>query len=1229
MSQVFDLQSTPIEDGVTLIEASAGTGKTYCLTGLVLRLLLERRVNDVGDLLVVTFTQAATQELVDRIRSSLSDLCRLLAGEGETDDPFLRHLARRYRDSDESLAVARLALVRFDDLTVSTIHGFCKRVLEDRAFESGVPFAADLLENDAPMLRDAARDVWRRLLYPAPWIVAAVAAAEGWGPETFLADYELWRRHPHTEILPRPAHLDTAIARLQETHRALSEVWSLDAMLQLLARRRFRRQTYLGRGPLEERLREADAFCRDGLPAGIRTVKELAAARLAKSLFKRDLQGVPEHPIVVASSTLSAAIDGLRHALRCRCIAEIDALFARQKRGAFVLTYDDLLRRLRDALADPRRGKALAQAVRRQYRAALIDEFQDTDLIQYDIFRRLFRRGPLFLIGDPKQAIYRFRGADVFAYLAAKHDAERTYTLERNWRTAAPLVAAINAVFGRAPRPFVFERIAFEPAVAAETITAAEDQAGLAGDAHPPLQWLWLARCKTRQAARQAIDSAVTGEVVRLLAGGLSLDGRPLRPDDIAVLVRTNEEAQGIQSALRDAAVPSVVGRSGDIFLSEEMADLERLLAAIADPGYAPRLRAAWATRLWGDDAGAIRRLNRDDEAFARRLERFDTYREDWQRRGFMPMIQRLFADRRVRPRLLATAAGERRLTNLVQAVEVLHHAETERHLSPAALLAWLAAERARDRIETDLTELRLESDAPAVQIVTVHRSKGLEYEIVFCPYLWEARPITQPPVEAHVEAERRIIDCGSDALAVHVGQAEAERLAEDLRLTYVALTRARQRCYVVWGDIPGKDGPAASALGYLLRPGVRPQDDLSAVFDSAAAGDWTARTLAQVRAGQAQWRRHLDELTGRHPGLMATRSLAAMAAEPAASLATTAEQDLQPRPFRGRVSAPWTVESFSSLSRGGDGETPDHQDPATPEALRIVAAAEPLPPAEQPDTGLLAFARGRRAGTCLHQILERCDFSDVASEDTERHVAETLRRHGLHDPANHLRSPPDADAPTRSDFDPVATVHRLLRRLATAILPGTDFSLSRVPAQRYLVEWKFTTPLTPIAPRCLADLFRRHGRGAISGDYAEQLASLSAREVGGYLTGFVDLILRHEGRWYLIDWKSNDLGPDLAAYGAAGVWQAMCHHHYVLQYHLYVYALHRFLRQRWPDYDYRRHFGGAYYVFLRGLGGADGSARRGDADGRGDGSTGWYRDRPPRRLIAALDELIDGRAAA
>jgi exodeoxyribonuclease V beta subunit len=1183
---VFDLPTAPIEGGITVVEASAGTGKTYCLTGLVLRLLLEERVRDVGKVLVVTFTNAATHELVTRLRAALRHAHRLLRGEVAAADPFFRHLAQRHGD-DRGRAVLRRALLCFDDLGVFTIHGFCKRVLQESAFESGIDFQPEFIDNDEPLLLGAARDFWRRRLYREGDLVAAAVAEEGWTPESFVGDYRVWRRHPGTVVLPPGKPLPQAVAELSAAAAELERVWQPAAMRTFLASLVFLKNSALentpaGAAPAVALADDLEAFLGGRHAAGLHAVKLLAAKRLAAAVRKAHRPAVESHPACRACGAVEAALRGLEHALRRAFLDEVDGLFDGAKRATGTLAFDDLLRQLHEALCDPARGPALEAVVRGRYQAALVDEFQDTDLVQYEIFRRLFRRGPLFLIGDPKQAIYRFRGADVFAYVEARADATRIYGLGRNWRSDPRLLAAVNALFSRAPRAFVFDEIPFEPSTAAEV----EGRETLSGDGRPPLQWLGLGKQDNKELAGRRLRRAVAAEIVRLLGGGLRLrrpgrgggpdEDRPLRPSDVAVLVRTNQQAEQMQQALRAVRVPAVVSRAGDVFDSDEMEELQRILAAVAEPASTGRARAAWVTRIWGDDAASIVALDEDDDGWQVRLEELDEYRRAWLGQGFVAMIQELVRRRRVRRRLLSGEAGERRLTNLLHAVEVLHQAILERHLSPAGLVAWLEAERAAGRThDSDATELRLESDARAVQIATVHKSKGLEYGVVFCPYLWEAVPQDRAPVSAHLGPRRVVYDFGSEDFAEHQARAEAERLAEDLRLAYVATTRARHRCYVAWGEVGRSSG--ASALGYLLRElegdsGVSPA--LQALVD--AHPDLMELTVAGDREPLA-W-----------DG----------AAAPAVDLGSRLE--------------PWRMASFSSLSRGREAEVPDHLDPP---AISRRGAGE-TPAADGGLSGMLAFARGTRAGTCLHEILEHCDFTAVDGDGARRRVDAVLARHGLDAPRRH-------DPRAVPGWRPAAAVLDLLRRLTAARVPvpGAGLSLDRVEDRSRRTEWRFYLPLADLAPRRLGRLFREHAREDL-GDYAGRLETLSRRAVHGFLTGFVDLVFVHGERWYVVDWKSNDLGIRVEAYRREGMREAMRHHHYVLQYHLYTLALQRFLRFRLPGYDYDRHFGGAIYVFLRGV---DAAA----AGGETGSQAGWFVDRPPRALIDALEESLAGGAAA
>ncbi|MEM6797697.1 MAG: 3'-5' exonuclease, partial [Acidobacteriota bacterium] len=463
------------------------------------------------------------------------------------------------------------------------------------------------------------------------------------------------------------------------------------------------------------------------------------------------------------------------------------------------------------------RAQRLGQKAR--YKIALIDEFQDTDLVQYDIFRRLFGDGPLILVGDPKQAIYRFRGADVYAYLRAKRDADRVFTLNRNWRSSEKLIDAVNGLFGGAPRPFIERDIPYPVATSAPAAAGRR----LAGDGDSAaFTFLWIGREPQAARAEQRIARAVAAKIARLLEAAPTLEegersARPLRPADLAVLVRTNQQARLMQDRLREAGVPAVLSRTGDIFRSGELEELLRLLAAVLEPSAGGRLRAACATVLWGEDALDLRRLSEDDSLFQERVDQFRAYRQAWERHGFVSMMEQLLLGRGVRLRLAALERGERRLTNLQHAIEIAHQATHDHHLSPAGLVSWLRAERDLGLRDRHAAELRLESDDAAVQIVTVHKSKGLEYEVVFCPFLWQARPIRETPVLVHESPEKVLFDCGSERQAVHLQMAEAERIAEDLRLLYVALTRARRRTYAAWGPIGRGPRSARSALAYLL----------------------------------------------------------------------------------------------------------------------------------------------------------------------------------------------------------------------------------------------------------------------------------------------------------------------------------------------------------------------------------------------------------------------------
>jgi exodeoxyribonuclease V beta subunit len=804
----------------------------------------------------------------------------------------------------------------------------------------------------------------------------------------------------------------------------------------------------------------------------------------------------------------------------------------------------------------------------------LVDEFQDTDTIQYAIFRRLFADTRLVLVGDPKQAIYGFRGADVFAYMHAKDDAGREpYSLDTNYRSETPLVTAVNELFALRPAPFVFPAIPFAKVGAA----GAADDEPITGDDRRALEWVWIDAASNKEVAAKQATNATVAEIVRLLtaANDVRIGERAVEPRDIAVLVRSNRRAEQMQAALRAAGVPSVVSQAGNVFESDEAGELHGLLTAVAAPRDAGALRTALATRAFGYDAAGIAALGAEDTAWQALVDRFDAMRETWTRHGFVAMAEELLSFAEARTQLLAAADGARRLTNLLQLVELTEQAVEEHHLTPDGAVAWLARVRAKPKLfPEDAAEMRLETDADAVQICTVHKSKGLEYGIVFCPFSWEASKDdpSHDPMLAHFPEENRVVYQYPPPDPAISEAREKERVSEEARLLYVALTRAKHRCYVAWGNL-GSKAAQHSALAHVLHAGALPEE----------------------------WRTQLADFCAAHAGVMAVRDHDSNSAVPRWEKPAVEPPELREREFPAGARArlvPWRVASFSSLRAStavavDASEAPDHVDPA---AGPVVEPAAPR--------GIFAFAKGARAGTCLHDIFENCDFTRARDDATAMLVADALRRHALDDPAAHA-----------ARIDPQRTVVDMLADVLDSRLPGTGLSLSSVTRDRTLSEWQFHLPMRAVSRRGIADAFARHGEGAVSERYPSLLSALEDRQVEGFLMGFVDLVFTHDNRWYVVDWKSNHLGNDVAAYDDTALVAAMCEHHYVLQYHLYVLALHRYLRQRVRGYDYERHFGGACYGFLRGI--------------RAGSPRGWYVDRPPLALIAALEEMMLEAAAA
>ena len=1187
----FDIFAVPF-DGTVRIEASAGTGKTHALADLYLRLVAEGG-RSVDQILVVTYTVAATGELRDRIRRRLAEACAHFAGQ-PSDDPVLLRL--RARAAERAAGGRRLqeAMRSFDQAAVFTIHGFCQRVLTECAFESGQPFASELLPDEQALLQEVVDDFWRRAVPALSSLQVGYLVDRGVTPDALLEAVRPHLGQPYLTVAPplEPPDGDAVEAAYAGAYRTLRDLWGAGREA---VQARLLEPTTLTVLNARNYSAEKIAGWLEGLDASLATAEPRvgpcdALARFATSALAhatRKGRQPPAHPIFEACETLVGAREALDPVLEARrrrlvadCLAFVSGELTTRKRARQLHAYTDLLTELRLALDGPQ-GERLAGLIRQRYPAALVDEFQDTDPVQYAIFRRVYAGHtlPLVLVGDPKQAIYGFRGADIFTYLEARRSGKSEYPLDKNWRSDPPLLRAINTVWSRARRPFLFPEVIYQEVGPAEK---AREPLVVDGDSDAPFRfWVLPAssdgKILNKGLAAEVAVRATVGEIVRLLtlgmAGRARIGSRPLAGGDLAVLVRSNRQGRRIRDVLLAARVPSVQQVQDSVFASDEADELARVLLAVAEPGREALIRSALVTDLLGLTGDELETLAADEAAWERRLEAFRADHERWEAQGFARMMRDLLLREAVPRRLLVFPDGERRLTNLFHLVELLQAEDDARTIGMTGLIRWLADRRRAGTAAAEEAQLRLESDEHLVKIATVHKSKGLEYPIVFCPFLWDGRLDADEAetLRYHDPAadHRPTLDLGSPRHEEARAQARREELAESLRLAYVALTRAKHRCYAVWGHV--RDG-VTSPLAYLLhQPPDLGEDPLDAV--QAHVGSLGANDI----------RTDLEQLAGASGGTIAVQPIP-QEAPGIFPVPVAAPEALLARPFTGTLAIPWRIASFSALAReaeGVGGGTDD--DPGGP-VLSVSPAAAPL--------DISRFPRGARAGRCLHALLERVDFAECTPAE-EPLVGEMLTAHGF-DPA----------------WEP--TVAEMLERVLTCPLDagGAPLRLQDVGRGDRLDELEFHYPVSRVTDAGLRTLLHRHGYGAGT-RIRDEVDRLTFAPVEGYMRGFMDLVVRREDRFYLVDYKSNWLGEDPEAYRADRLAAVMAQEAYYLQALIYLVALHRYLGHRLPGYAIERHLGGVYYLFLRGM------------DPRRGSEAGVYRDRPDATLILGLDRYL------
>ncbi len=1192
----LDVLSVPLQ-GMQLIEAAAGTGKTWTIVALYLRLILEQGI-PVDRILVVTYTTAATEELRDRVRKRLVQV-RNAFNQGQSEDAFSQRLIANGLPPERALQCLNRAILNFDKAAIFTIHGFCQRVLMESAFESGMPFETEIITDERGILQEIVDDFWRREVYAADRLWVQYLTARCSTPEHLaqtIRDYT-GKLYLHILIPETTAACAPLCAEYRRRYARLYHLWpecrdELEEMLMTDA--------HLNRRSYKPELiptwcMQMDAFLATDA-ANLTRFKEFTrfTARALDKAVKKN--GRPlTHEFFNACDDLQDAHEallqcfdvGYQH-LKAHLLDYAKEELKTRKRRKRTQSYDDLLINLRQALVSSG-GRQLGEKLRRDYQAALIDEFQDTDPIQYDIFKCIYDAGeqPVFLVGDPKQAIYSFRGADIFAYLRARNAAQRQYTLDVNWRSVPHLVTAINALFGSIEAPFVFDTIVFNDAKAADT---AHQRLDVEGQALAPLTVWFLQRRDgekhiTKGRATESCVAATAREIANLLnlanRAQACIDTQPLRPGDIAVLVRTHRQGRQIREALTTLGVPSVQQAQDNVFESWEAMELERLLWAVVEPGNESLIKAALVTDMLGMKANELYALTDAGQIWDDRMERFHHYHRTWLERGFLTMLRECMSAEEISPRLLGYQDGERRMTNLLHLGELLQEASVQQGGGMESLVKWFSEMRRVTVRDEERTQLRLESDADRVKIVTIHKSKGLQYPVVFCPFVWDGKigaidPKNNQDIIFHDPSNDHAatLDFGSQGLDEHRQRAACEELAESLRLLYVALTRAQYCVYLAWGSI---NDAGSSALAWLLHA------------PNAPPADGSVNELKEYFNGltDANIRTRLEQVAVRAAGTISVRPLPEQPSPPYQPEQAPCSPR-EARVFTAQIQPLWRISSFSALATGHQTELPDYDAYDRRDVL----------PALTEEQTIFGFPRGARAGTCLHSIFEHTDFATTEPERLRYTVQQQLQMQGF-----------------SQAWIPV--VSEMVRRVLDTSLDETgELRLAGVADARRVNEMEFYYPIAMLEDRPLRRLLSSHGIG-YRVEFKERIERLTFAPMRGFMHGFIDLIVEMGGRFYLIDYKSNWLGADYEDYHRDRLPQVMARESYYLQYLIYAVALHRYLKDRLPDYDYQRHFGGVFYLFLRGM-----HPERGP-------SNGIYHDRPAGRLIDALDTYFaTGRVA-
>lgn len=1186
--------------GINLIEASAGTGKTYNITSLYIRALIELNLN-VKNILVVTYTEAATKELRERLMTRLQESVNALEDQGGGKDEFLNNLKENVDDPERAIKKLRKAIRTFDEAAVYTIHGFCYQALQEQAFESRAMFDAEMVGDDKEIIREIIDDYWRVWVnksseseYRRPLVKFLMD--KGYNPDSLTDELSSYIGKPYLNIRPEEISLpgmEENLQRLTELFKQLKEEWE-NSREEIFDKLNEGHLSNYRTGWLEGWMLQMEQWINSKVaPIELfgmfdKFTRSVIDNSLKKTSIKKGISP-PEHPFFNLADSYKQTAESLGNydiQFRLDLFRHLRDSLYEKKEELRQLSYDDLLIRLKDALTDSERGKRLSESLRNSYPVALVDEFQDTDPIQYEIFKTIYSDSPkesaLFMIGDPKQSIYSFRGADIFSYLEAKGDVteERTYSLNRNFRSVPELIEATNVFFSYHENPFILEDIPFTPVKAGKaresyrrlSITGQTAVPVEIRELHGPADDLPLNKGTAEK--RSAEDTASEIQLLlRQSREGLATIGEnSVKAADIAVLVRSHYQAALIRDSLKSRGIKSVQYSQDSVFKSEEAEELQYILRAIAEPAEEGYVRAALATKTMGYTAENLLKFEIEDSAWVEKLNQFSNWHEAWRENGFAYMFRQFMHEENISEKVIRRSDGERKLTNLIHLAELTQIKEQEGKTGTRSLLQWLARKRNEEQKDREEEQLRLESDENLVKVVTMHRSKGLEYPIVFCPFLWHSPEYSDKgkPIVYHDKKDgtKVYLDFhGKDDpnRGTKRFQMAKEDLAESVRLAYVAITRAEQKCIINWMHTSKSE---FSPLGYLLLGREKAFDVLQGVVSKE--GSYSSVPTAEFEEA-------IQNLIAGKSNLFNLQRESKRGQQQL--FLGSGNENLDPaKKFERTVplSPGKSVSSFSSLIQNRDDDFEIDYDIFLEESVDADTDK-----GSNESLTVFNFPKGPKPGTAIHHIFEEIQFGDT--EDAEEIIENALARQGI---------------------DPVwvPAVNNMIEQTLTKNLLETDsqLRLAKLSPEYIMPEMEFYFSSGEAGLEELLRIIRKDKNipRTVTG-YSDD----------GYIKGFIDLTFKYKGRYYILDYKTNYLGDSIDSYGKTAMSHEMQEAMYDLQYHLYILALHRYLGNMIHSYSYEKYIGGAFYLFVRGI--------------NKEGMEGVYFDRPDSVLIEKLDAYL------